>query len=135
MTLGITAEDYTLIRRDAEKRRRRFAAAVKEVEAEIASVLPSGVRLELTGTDFLCFADGTKSAIPIAHHYRVYEAVGEMFFRSNKERTHIELELDSDLSARIVVFSKPVQSPLLAAKIEQIVKTVFDKSLYRMQSE
>ncbi len=126
--LGITPEDYTSIRRDAEKRRRSFAAAVKEVEAEIAGVLPSGVRLELTGTDFLCFADGTRSGIPLSHHYRVYEVVGEMFFRSNRERTHIELELNSDLSARIVVFSKPVQAPLLAGRIEQIVKTIFNKT-------
>jgi|GEM_PF-2334171 hypothetical protein len=125
MTLGITPDDYTSIRRDAEKRRRRFAAAVKEVEAEIAKVLPSGIRLELTGTDYLCFADGTKSSVPLRHHYRLYEIVGDMFFRSKKERTHIELELNSDLSARIAIFSKPVQDPLMVAKIEGIIKTVF----------
>jgi len=126
--LGITPEDYISIKQEADKRRRRFAEAVKEIEIEIAKALPSGIRLELTGTDCLCFADGTKSSVPLRHRYRVYEVVGDMFFRSKEERTHVELELNCDLSARIAIFSKPVQDPLLAAKIEQIVKTVFNKT-------
>jgi len=123
--LGITSDDYISIKQEADRRRRRFAEAVREVEAEITKTLPSGIRLELTGTDYLCFTDGTKSNVPLRHRYRVYEIVGEMFFRSKKERTHIELELNSDLSARIIVFSKPVQDPLLVAKMERIIKIVF----------
>jgi len=124
--VGITPADYISIAEDADRRRKRFAAAVKEVEAEVTKALPTGVRLELTGTDYLYFADETRSDIPMAHRYRVYEVVGEMFFRSKKERTLVELELNSDLSARIVVFSKPVQDPIMVAKIERIVKAVFD---------